>query len=386
MQEVPLVARPFTLAQHAENRAVLDILAETGNARLAAREIGRKPSTMHTRRGANAAFAQDWDAAVAAAHARFHLAGGKRGPEADLPRGKGGLGPSTSLRTGRTQPGPSTLRPGSGQAKLGTNGVGKDERPSTLRLRSGQAKLGRNGEVSNQALRTRGHEPVVVRTRSGKLQLRLAHPGKLTRAAEQAFLSALSATANVRLSAAAAGASARAFYRRRRQDKAFAREMRLALKMGYERLECALLTAGMVGSHEHDQWRQSEQPPIPPMSVEQVLQLLFLHEKSVRQSWDEPHRRRRRGEPWEVYRERLAAMWASEKEREAEDAALRRAERFEATGSWRHADEPEPPALPPLELVTGWSKASGRPPHKEGVALFGGWRIAEMERKLRGER
>ncbi len=330
------MARPFSLAQQAENRAFLDVLAETGNARLAAREIRRKPSTMHHRRGANAAFAQDWDAAVAAAHARFHLAGGKRGPEAEP-----GKRPSTSL---------------------GTSGGGE-----------------------NPALRTRGHEPVVVRTRNGKLQLRLAHPGKLTRAAEQAFLSALSATANVRLSAAAAGASVAAFYRRRRQNKAFAREMRLALKMGYERLECALLAAGMVGSHEHDLWRQCEEPPIPPMTADQALQLLFLHEKSVRQGWDMPHRRRRRGEPWEVYRERLAAMWTWEKEREAEDEALRRAERFEETGSWRHADEPEPPQLPPLELVTGWSKASGRPPHREGRALFGGWRIEEMERKLRGK-
>jgi hypothetical protein len=106
----------------------------------------------------------------------------------------------------------------------------------------------------------------------------------------------------------------------------------------------------------------------------------------VRQSWDQPHRRRRRGESDEIYRERLGAMWRSEKAREAEDEALRRAARFEASGSWRHADEAEPVPLPPLELVTGWSKASGRPPHHEGVALFGGWRLADMERKLRGKK
>jgi hypothetical protein len=234
-------------------------------------------------------------------------------------------------------------------------------------------------------LRTRGHEPVVVRTRNGKLQLRLAHPGKLTRTAEQVFLASLSASANVRLSAAAAGASARAFYRRQQQNPAFAREMRLALEMGYERLEMAAVSATLAEHHEFDDWRQREPPPIPPMGIGQVLQLLYLHEKSVRQSWDRPHRKRRRGEPWEVYRERLAAMWAWEKRREAEDEALRRAARFEASGSWRHADEPEPLPLPPLELVTGWSRASGRPPHREGVALFGGWRIAEMERKLRGK-
>jgi hypothetical protein len=74
-------------------------------------------------------------------------------------------------------------------------------------------------------------------------------------------------------------------------------------------------------------------------------------------------------------------MWRVEKDIEAETEAVRRAARFEATGGWRHADEPPPPELPPLSQVTGWSRASGRPPHRPGVALFGGWRIADMEKK-----
>jgi hypothetical protein len=327
------MARPFTLAQQAENRRFLDMLAETGNARLAARELGVHRATYTKRRARCAAFAQDWDAACAAAHARFHLAGGPRAPE-----GKSG-------------------------AEAGADG----------RL-----------AVPKDRGRTRGGEPHVVRVR-GRLQLRLAPPGRMTRGAEQAFLAALSASANVRLSAAAAGFAHSSFYRKRGALGWFAREMRLALKMGFERLEMAALSATLAEHHEFDDWRLCEPPPIPPMSFSQMLQLLYLHEKSVRQGWDLPHRRRRRGEPWEVYRERLAAMWTFEKRREAEDAALRRAERFEASGSWRHEDEPERPALPPLELVTGWSRESGRPPHKEGVALFGGWRIAEMERKLRGK-
>lgn len=119
----------------------------------------------------------------------------------------------------------------------------------------------------------------------------------------------------------------------------------------------------------------------------EALQLLYLHEKSVRQGWDRPHRRRRRGESDETHRERLAAMWTWEKDRAAEDEALRCAARFEASGSWRFADEPEPPPVPPLHLVTGWSKADpNKKPHHEGVALFGGWRIADMERKLRARK
>jgi hypothetical protein len=249
--------------------------------------------------------------------------------------------------------------------------------------------LRRNDEFLGQAqdarkgLRTLGGEAVVVRTKTGRLQLRLAHRGKLTKAAEQLFLAALSATANVRLSAAAAGASVAAFYRRRARNPAFAREMRIALRMGYERLEAAALQAALPTSHCDDGWRGRDPPPIPPMSPEQALQLLFLHEKSVHQGWERPHRRRRRGESHETYRTRLAAMWRAEKGLEAEAEALRRAAAYEESGEWRFEDEQPAPELPPLELVTGWSRASGKAPHDPDTALFGGWRIRQMEEKLR---
>jgi hypothetical protein len=122
---------------------------------------------------------------------------------------------------------------------------------------------------------------------------------------------------------------------------------------------------------------------MPPLSFDQAFQLLCLHDRSVNQSWEQPHRRRRRGESEEVHVERLRAMWRAEKDLQAEASALRRAALYEETGDWRDADEPPPPELPPLELVTGWSKASGKPPHHPGVALFGGWRIADMEKKRR---
>lgn len=108
------------------------------------------------------------------------------------------------------------------------------------------------------------------------------------------------------------------------------------------------------------------------------LQLLHLHEKSVRQGWEQPHRRKRRGESEQAYAERLRAMWSVEKRREAEDAALRRAARFEESGEWRLPEEAAAPPLPPLHLVTGWSRAGDGAGHNPDVALFGGWRIAEM--------
>jgi hypothetical protein len=40
--------------------------------------------------------------------------------------------------------------------------------------------------------------------------------------------------------------------------------------------------------------------------------------------------------------------------------------------------------LPDLAQVTGWSRADpGKTPHEPTRALFGGWRMEEMERKLR---
>jgi hypothetical protein len=187
--------RRFNPAQLAQNARFLDALRETGNARLAARSLGVHRSTYTKRRARCAAFATRWDAALAAAHAAFHLAGGARVPE------------------------------------------GRGAAAAAAAARSPQA-----------ALRTRGGEPTIVRRAGGRLQLRLARAGRITADAEHAFLAALSATANVRLSAAAAGFAHSSFYRRRQRDPAFAREYRLALKMGYDRLECAVFAAGLADS------------------------------------------------------------------------------------------------------------------------------------------
>ena len=319
----------FTRRQALENAAFLDALRQTGNPRLAARLLGVHRSTYTKRRAKSAAFAQCWDAALAAAHAAFHEAGGTRAPEA-----KGGL----------------------------------------VRRKSAN-------------LRTEGGELCVGRTRGGRLQLRRAPAGWMTKAGEQAFLSALSATANVRLSAAAAGFAHSAFYAKKRTRTAFAREMRLALAFGYDRVEAATLVAALPESHEDDGWRHNDPPPIPPMTADQALQLLFLHQKSVRQSWDKPHRRKRRGEPWETYTERLRAMWVAEKAREAEDAALRAALRAAGDADWDVPEvEEDLPALPALDQVKGWSGADpNKAAHNPGVALFGGWRLKDWKKREAGK-
>jgi len=75
-------------------------------------------------------------------------------------------------------------------------------------------------------------EPYLWRIKGGRRQLRRAKAGLIDHAGRQRFLASLSATANISLSAAAAGHSLSSFYRMRTRDPAFAREWQLALEEG----------------------------------------------------------------------------------------------------------------------------------------------------------
>ena len=138
----PREPRRFNRRQALQNRAFLAALARTGNVRLAARELGVHRSTFTKRRACSAAFAAEWDGALAAAQACL----GRPQP-----------------RRRRTGPGPAP--------------------------------------------------PHVVRLADGRLQLRAGKARRIDNDARQAFLAALSATANVRLSARAAGFAHSSFYR-----------------------------------------------------------------------------------------------------------------------------------------------------------------------------
>jgi hypothetical protein len=280
------MTRPLTRVQAIENRAFLKALRRTGNIRLAAREAGVKYGTIQYRRAKHPALAQRIDTALVFAQARFD--------------GKGRSGPVAT-------------------------------------------------EISLGPHRTAGGEPVIVRRNDGKLQMRAAQPGKLTRQCEQAFLAALSATANVRLSADAAGASVAAFYRRRRQNPAFAREMRLALEMGYERLEMALLEDMSPASHADDAWRHNDPPPIPPMTVDEALRLLAIHQREARLLAEPGTIKRRRGESKEAWSFRLSAMYETRLQRAREDFEVAEAERM-ARGEAPYWAE-EAPAVPDLAQI-----------------------------------
>jgi hypothetical protein len=224
-------------------------------------------------------------------------------------------------------------------------------------------------------LRTQGGELTIVRLANGRYQARRAPPGRMTRAAEQIFLEALSASANVRLSAAAAGFSHSAFYYRKRVFPAFGGEMKEALSIGYVQVEGALfqsfdLFAGPEYGETRENWLDRVGDcPLPAMSVDQAIQLIAMHRRTCREGWE--------------HREARYLIASNDEVRRALERALAgvRRRHLDTTPSWRVADESPPPPLPPLQSVTGWSKATGRPPHNPNRALFGGWRITDSNKE-----
>jgi hypothetical protein len=184
--------RPFTPRQEAANAAFLAALARTGNTRLAARELGVHRSTYFKRRAKSKSFAAAWDAALTTAH--------------------------RSLKN--SSPG----FPGEGDRAQRGGGAGR--RPN---------------------LKTEGGEPLIIRQKSGRLQLRQALPGRITAAAEQLFFRTLSATANIRFAAEAAGFAHTSFLYRKRRSRRFAAEARRSIV----RAQAAMARAAAAATRAH---------------------------------------------------------------------------------------------------------------------------------------
>jgi hypothetical protein len=339
--------RPFTRAQALQNAAFLRALARTGNARLAAAQLGVHRATYTKRRAHNRRFATLWDAALAFAAAQIN----------------------------ETQ-----NQPRSSRAK--SRGAGTDSSHTPFDFAQDERKL---TSAEPNRPRTKGGEPVPVRLANGRVQLRRAKSGRMTKAAEQAFLAALSATCNVRLAAVAAGFTHSAFYQRAKRDPGFRREWRLARAEGHQRLELALLEGFQPESHEDDAWRHNDPPPIPPMTPQMAIQLLAMHRKRVDHGDLPDPMRRRRWETREAVSMRLGLMYQAGIERDREAWRLAEAARNERRDRRRAAEEGEGIApLPQLGVVDGWSKADpAKKAHDPEKAMFGGWRIKDWEKQKR---
>lgn len=251
-----------------------------------------------------------------------------------------------------------------------------------------------------------------VRLANGRVQLRRVREGGLDGDGEQRFLLSLAATANVQLSAKAAGFSAGSIYQRAHADPGFAREMRIALQVGYERLEFALIHGFTAGSHSQDAWRHNEPPEIPPMRPEQALQQLHLHEKAAKMWSTRPSERPRPGETTDQWSARMATITRARQRCEYEDAEVARTEgrtpeppsRFEGDMAVYDLSEKlraevlasAPPKAQPAVGTVRWAKqtlrqskeaaAAGEAPgerevrmKRTGEAMFGGWRVTPGE-------
>ena len=333
MASKPPDHRPFTPRQQRENARFLAALRRTGNVRLTCRELGVHRACYTRRRARCAAFATEWDMVLAAAHAAFQLAGGERLPE---------------------------IRPGTGR--------GTSRRPVE----------GPNAE-REEGLRTRGGEPMIVRQANGRLQLRRAPPGRMTDAAEQLYLAALSATANVRLAAAATGFAHSSFYARRARHGSFAKEERLAIEIACDRMNWALLQRAHATLSPAWRIQGPDAFALPAMTTGECLQLIVMHQNAAVKHGG-----------WGAWSNWRATAGGSAEAAAAEAAALRdqfsaeRARHYEATGSWRLPDEPAPPVLPDLRVVMArGSKARVSVTYSNDRALFGGWRIDDWEKRRR---
>jgi len=219
-------------------------------------------------------------------------------------------------------------------------------------------------------------EPQIWSIKGGNRQLRRAKAGLVDHAARQNFLAALSATANVSLSAAAGRHAASTFYRLRHRNPAFAREWQLALEMGYERLKMSLMEGWQPGSFADDDWRHNDPPAVPRMTANQALQLMYLHQKEALMGATPEAMRRRRGESAGAASMRLALLHEAHQEREALKYRIAEAERLARGEPTYHRWAPG--ELPDLSQVTGWSRASGKPATDDTRALFGGWRVKDI--------
>lgn len=243
-----------------------------------------------------------------------------------------------------------------------------------------QASLVNMSAPGTMSARSAERAPHIVRRRDGTVQVRRRPATAITPAAEHAFLAALSSTANVRLAATAAGFSHPSFYARKRANPAFAREWRLALEQGYTQVEAALLASWNEDSAEHDAWRHNDPPPVPPMTVNQALQLLYLHQKEVLGFQESPHTKRRRGESGAMHRMRLIAMSQASDERARQTYNIAQALRAQPATAPRSPHEPPPPVLPDLAQVAGGGAAPVQKYHDKR-ALFGGWRLEDWKKR-----
>ncbi|MEP7350808.1 MAG: hypothetical protein ABI668_12785 [Sphingorhabdus sp.] len=142
------------------------------------------------------------------------------------------------------------------------------------------------------AQQPQGSKPIRTGGKNRSIQSIEANDRYWTDEVEDRFFAELAATCNVKASAAAVNFTTATVYAHRKQRPEFAARWQDALDHGYVRLEMKLLEAAN-DSLEGKPW--DKERPIPPLTVEQVLKAIKMHQASVKLGF--PARRGNTGLP-----------------------------------------------------------------------------------------
>jgi hypothetical protein len=126
-------------------------------------------------------------------------------------------------------------------------------------------------------------EELVVRGSNGRrVQVARARLRQWTPRVEERFLKLLEQTCNLRLSLRAAGLSASSLHAHRKRWPAFDERCERAIAIGYERIDGGL-AAGAIRLLDPEVIANDPDPAIAPMSVDDAIRLVRLHE---RRAWE----------------------------------------------------------------------------------------------------
>jgi hypothetical protein len=197
--------------------AFLRALERSGEIRAAAEDAGIDFSTAYARRKAHPAFAEEWAAALAAHRVR--------------------LTEEEALRC-------------------------FDFARESLRSAQSEKEAAFDAAGTNELVVAAG-------------QVRRASPERWGKAKSQAFLAELTASANVRRAARAAGLSTTALYRRRAKDRQLAAAWDQAIEAGKARLQAMLVAAANAALDPGD-LPDPEDSPLPPVTVREAIEIAKL--------------------------------------------------------------------------------------------------------------
>jgi len=146
-----------------------------------------------------------------------------------------------------------------------------------------------------------GAAPQGERKKGRRVQIARARLKQWTPRVEDRFLAVLAATCNVKAACAEVGLTAASAYAHRKRWPAFAARWDAAILAGYERIDGGLTAAAiaLLDPELPEPHLPPIEPVVAPMSVDDAIRLVRLHERRAREAWQR-HRggARGRGPRW----------------------------------------------------------------------------------------